>query len=227
MYLWLVLDILVILIFAICIRFAVKKGFINASYNIVSIILTIVLMFCFQSSLSAYITNSAFGDTVRQRISKTLETRTENEDVEKIENEKELSKTLGLPMFFTEFLSDTDNKVEVVKTQMIDEISKNVTASLMNVISIILLFITIRILLFLFKKIIGFVFEMPVLRSVNSIAGAIIGIINGLFIIYLVCGCLLWFLPQEFSKDVTLAIDNSYIFKYFYNNNLLLKIFTK
>lgn len=221
MYLWLVFDLAVILIFAICVFHSMRQGFVKASSAILSIVLTIVLMFAFQDSINSYLKNSQFGEELNNKIISAL--TKQNED-EQVKSEEEINE-LGLPLFFADIARDTEEKIENAKNDLILEAAQSTTASIINILSIVILYIGIRILLFFGLKIINMIFKLPVLKSINSLAGAAIGVVNALFVIYILCAALIWFVPNNNSQLIKETIDNTYITKYFYNNNMLLELF--
>lgn len=221
MYLWLVFDLAIILIFAICVIHSMRQGFVKASSAILSIVLTIILMFAFQDSINSYLKNSQFGEELNNKIISAL--TKQNED-KQVKSEEEINE-LGLPLFFSDVAKDTEGKIENVKNDLILEAAQSTTASIINILSIVILYVGIRILLFFGLKIINMIFKLPVLKSINKLAGAAIGVVNALFVIYIICAAMIWFVPNNNSQLIKETIDNTYITKHFYNNNMLLELF--
>ncbi len=221
MYLWLVFDLAIVLIFAVCIFHSMRQGFVKASSTILSIVLTIVLMFAFQDSINSYLKNSQFGEELNNKIISAL--TKQNEDTQ-VKSEEEINE-LGLPMFFGNIVKDTEEKIETVKNDLILEAAQSTTASIINILSIVILYIGIRILLFFGLKLVNMIFKLPVLKSINKLAGAAIGVVNALFLVYILCACMIWFVPNNNSELIKETIANTYITQYFYNNNMLLELF--
>lgn len=220
MPLWLIFDIAIVLIFVICISNSMKQGFVKASSAILSIVLTIVLMFAFQDSISTYLKNSQFGKDINEKITQAL-TQQNKEEIKEDEN----STDFGLPMFFGTMIKDTEEKIEDVKNDLITQAAESTTSSVINILSIVFLYIAIRIALFFLLKIINLVFKLPVLKSVNKLLGALVGAVNALFIVYILCAGLIWFVPNDSSETIKDAVSKTYITQYFYNNNKLLDLF--
>lgn len=222
MYLWLIFDVVIALIFIICIGHSMKQGFFKASSAILSIVLTIVLMFAFQDSISTYLKNSQFGQDITNRITEAL-TQKNGEVI--VESEDDKTGEFGLPMFFGSFLSDTEEKIETAKNDLIEQAAQSATASVINILSIVILYIAIRISLFFLLKIVNAIFKLPVLKSINRLAGAAVGVVNALFIVYILCAALIWFVPNDSSELIRDTVSKTYITQHFYNNNLLLELF--
>ncbi len=222
MYLWLVFDLVIALIFVICVGHSMRQGFVKASSAILSIVLTIVLMFAFQDSISSYLKNSQLGQDISNKITEAL---TKKNDEAIIEPEEDKTGEFGLPMFFGSFIDDTEEKIETARNDLIEQAAESATASVINILSIVILYIAIRIALFFALKIINAIFKLPVLKSINRLAGAAIGVVNALFIVYILCAGLIWFVPNDSSELIKDTVSKTYITKHFYNNNLLLEMF--
>ena len=221
MDLWIIFDIVVALIFIIIVCNSIKKGFIKASYSILSIILTIVLMMTFQNTICEYIRTSPVGKSIEEKVLTIVS------DSVNITPENSLENEIALPQFIKNFTKDYDDKILSVKDDIINDTAKTLTISIISVLSLIILYILIRLILFLLLKVLNIVFSLPVLNSVNKLGGALIGVVNSLFLVYILCTLLFLFTPSKHTQTVNTAISNTYITHYFYDNNLLLKLFLK
>lgn len=211
----LIFDIVIVAIFALCILHSMRQGFIKSVSAIVSIVLTVVLMFAFQDSINSYLRESDFGITINEKIEDALlEDGFDEEGTNEIEN-------LELPEFLNPIIEEAQEKVTDTKNSLLEEVAKGITTALINVLSILLLFVIVKVFLFFTIKALNIIFKLPLLKSVNKIAGVAVGAVKALFIIYILCAGLIWFGPN----DVTSAIGNTFIAQYFYNNNLLLDLF--
>ena len=211
----LIFDIIVVGIFVLCILHSMRQGFIKSVSAIVSIVLTIVLMFAFQDSINTYLRESDFGIAVNEKITDAL-LKDGFDDKDTNETEE-----LKLPGFLKPIIEETQKTVDDTKNSLLEETANGVTTTILNVLSILLLFVIVKILLFFALKILDIIFKLPLLKSVNKIAGVAVGAINALFIIYILCAGLIWF----GLNDVTSEIGNTFIAQYFYNNNILLDLF--
>lgn len=223
MHLWLIFDCIIIAVFTVCIISARKKGFIRSSGAVVSIILTILLMLVFQDSICAYIKNSSIGDKIKETVVNTLSERKDEADTS--EEDESIAERLGLPEFFTKGISEKTGEIENIKQEIIEKTADNITSSVINVLSVVILYFLIKLLLAILLKCLDVIFKLPILNSVNKLLGVIIGAVNALFIIYILCTLLIWFVPKDSTELIKNTIEQTYITKYFYENNLLLKLF--
>lgn len=220
MYHWMILDAAVVIIFIACIAKAMKIGLINASKSILSIILTIIIISSSHAYISSWLKTSNFGDKISYSVSQAIEKK-----YEKTEPQEDTvsSKKSGLPPFLDSMLTQKTQEIQNAQDNFLNALSEQITDSVINILAVILLYILVRILLFLILKMLGLVFELPLLRSVNKLAGALIGAVNALFIVYILTAILILFIPGDMS--IQNAVSQTYITKYFYDNNLLLKLF--
>ena len=151
MYLWILFDVIVLAVFIICIVCASKKGFIRASYGIVSIILTMVLMLVFQDSITNAVKESAFGKNIETKIEQALLQNLSKSEEENTGEETEENK-LGLPDFFNNLIVDKTEIIEETKNNIVSETAQSIAASIINIVSIIVLYFIIRLVLFLVLK---------------------------------------------------------------------------
>ena len=151
---------------------------------------------------------------VEKKYTETIPYGLDNED-----------KSNSSPSFIDKLIEQKSQELQDAQKSFTDALSEQITDSVLGLIAIIFLYIAIRLFLFMLFKILGLVFELPLLRSVNKLAGALIGIVNALFIVYILTGAMVLFLPADVSRTVQEAVSQTYITKYFYENNILLKLF--
>ena len=222
MYLWLIFDIAIIAVFAFSIHRSVKNGMINASKSILSIILTVIIMTSSHAYITACFKTSGFGDKISEGISEMVEKRL-YETIPYSQNTEETSK--NSLSFIDKLISQKSQELQEAQKDFTHAITDQITDSVLGLIAIIFLYIAIRLFLFILFKILGLVFELPLLRSVNKVAGALIGIVNALFIVYILTGAMVLFLPADISITVQNAVSQTYLTKYFYENNILFRLF--
>ena len=222
MHLWIVFDIVVLLIFSVCIIHSMRQGFIKASSTILSIVLTISIMFAFQDEMREGLMNSFVGEYVSKTITTSFMKKDEMMEPTTDENKEN---SFGLPGFINDLVGDSQKKVENAKNDFLDDIKQSAVTSVINILSILILYIAVKIALFIILKIINAIFKLPLLRSVNKLLGALIGFTNGLFIVYILCALMILFVPNDTTKNIHQEIEKTYITKVFYDNNLLLKLF--
>lgn len=223
MDLWLIFDLTVLAIFAFCILFAYKRGFMKSSYTIISLIATIVLVFLFRTPFEAFIEQSSFGQNLRENI--TLQVGKTTEEQTEDENAAEVSESMGFPKFLQDSIQKQADAAADSAADFVNSVSQSITTSVIQLIAVVLLFVIIRIGVFIILKVLDALFKLPVLNFVNKTAGILVGILNALLLVYIISAAIVLFAPAEKRTQVQDAMAKTYIAHYFYDNNVLMHLF--
>lgn len=210
-----VLDIILIALLLIGFVLGYKKGFVRSVWKIAALILTIVLVMMLKTPTINLLMNSRFAETVGMKISQSV-SLPQGGGVNIAEN-------LNLPQLMQ---GDLNSQIASMQGMTIhDTVTGSLTGMFIKIIACIGLFIIIRLFLALVFRIITLITELPVIRGVNKLVGALLMLVNMTFIILLLLAALSLYAPADSSLFE--SIDNSYIVKYFYNYNILLQLFMK
>lgn len=226
-----VLDAILILMVFFCIIYSAKKGFIKASKNIITLILTVTLLASMQGIMLTALQNSPLGDNIKKMVSENLtktyqkEQLPENTDTTDTQQSLEICETLPLPDFLKESIEESIIEMSEVKNNVMEVITDSITMLIMRIIAMLMLFVLVKLFVFLVIRILDSLFGLPGLRAVNRSLGAVIGIANAMLAVYIICGLVSLFTPMQNLAAVDSAVESTWILKYFYNNNLLLSLF--
>ncbi len=226
-----ILDAILVLVVVFCIIHSAKKGFIKASKNIITLVLTVTLLASMQGIMLSALENSPLGDNIKRMVSENLtktyqeEQLPEDTDTTDTEQSLMICETLPLPDFLAESIEKSIMEMSEIKNNVMEVITDSITLLIMRIIAMLMLFVLVKIFVFLAIKILDSLFGLPGLKSVNRSLGAIIGVINAMLVVYIVCGLVSLFTPIQNLSAVDSAIGSTWILKYFYNNNLLLSLF--
>lgn len=227
-YIW---DIAVCAVILFFVAFSSKRGFIRASKNILALILTAVLLTSMQTVVLTYLQSSPLGDNIRsmvaENITKTYQKEQLPEDTDTTDTETSLMicNTLALPKFMAESIESTIKQMSEIKNNVLEVITDAISLTILRIIATILLFLLVRIFVYLLLKILESLFGLPGLKTINHTLGAIIGVVNALLAVYIICGAVSLLAPMDKLPVIQEAVSSTYILKYFYDNNLLLSLF--
>ena len=225
-------DLAVIALFVVCIGTSVRAGMVKSSKNILSLIITITIMTTSHSYIAAWLSTSGIGNKISEQVSIAVEKRyneavygntADSDSGGEAHPSKEKDSTGGLSLI-DRLIADKSEQIQTAQDNLKAAVTKQLTDSVLSLIAVIILYFSVRIILFLLFKILGLVFELPLLRSVNKLAGGLIGIANALFIIWLLSAAAVLLLPGDMSQALNEAVQKSIIAKYFFENNMLLKL---
>lgn len=226
-----ILDGIFVIIFIFFIIISAKKGFLSASKNILALILTAVLLATMQNAILTAMQNSPIGTGVKsiveKNISKSYEKKQISDDIYTSDTEKadEVYEALAFPKFMENSIKKTVSGMSEIKNNLMSVITDSVTAMILKVIGILLVFIIVRIFVFFILKILESMFKLPGLKTINKFFGAVLGFINAFLVLSLICGAVSLFAPTDKMTQINDVISDTYILKHFYENNILLSMF--
>lgn len=199
-----IVDLIVIIFIAASFITMMKKGFIKGLASITSNILTIVLVSALLTPVTEALSKTALGDMVRENVEAAI---LQQEEDDSDSDDKSIT---------SEIMKDLEHQAEKNMVPV-------VTDTVMRIISLIILVIVIKIVLWIVFMILETIFKLPILSSLNKIAGGAAGILNSLLLIYLFCAILT--LDFDWTNELRGIIDQTVVLKYFYINNILVNIF--
>lgn len=130
-----------------------------------------------------------------------------------------------MPDIITSYIGQTITEAaDTAKDNLVEVVATNLSVTAIKIITLIILFILIRITLICVKFITNLIAQLPLISGINKIGGILYGILEGLFIIYLVLAIAMAISTITGNTDILMYINQSNIGKIMFNNNILLKI---
>lgn len=229
-----IFDLVLIGIITASVLVSKRRGFLKSSYTVLSLIISAVLIVTLQQPFTDYLSSSALGQTVRDKVQLQVQ-GTAEEQMPQINGEEDsetavkVGEVMGLPSFLMDFLDEKLEKqaeaVETMKNDALAVLTDTVTEVILKIASIILLFLAVRFGVFVLLRLLDIIFKLPLLSGVNSFLGMIVGALNGLLIVYIICAILTLLAPTESLSAISKVVDETLIVKHFYDNNLLIELF--
>lgn len=199
-------DLIIILIIALCTFIGYKRGLIKVAIKLLSFIIAIIIALTLYKPTANYIIqNTEIDDNIQNAITEKIlpEGATEEDEVEITTNIPEM------------ILEGAENTVK--------SISATLTAKLIEISSLIAIFIITKIILRVITLISNLIEKIPVIKQFNKAGGTIYGIIQGFlvcFTILAVTSLISPFINQSYIE----MINNSFLASKLYDNNILLNI---
>lgn len=212
-----VFDILLVLLLIASIVVGYQKGLIKTVWKIAALIITIVLVMLLRDPAINYLSGSGMAQDINTKISENVSVPTGGG--------VDIADNLNLPEFMKGEVNNQIKNTQGVITSVNETVTSSLTSFTVAVIACVLLFIIIRLLLMVAYIILSGVTKLPVIRGVNKLVGSLLGLINMIFMIFLLLSCVSLFAPAD--SELFEILNNTYLVKYFYNYNILLKLFMK
>lgn len=216
------LDIIIVAIALISGFIGIKKGMISIVTKIAGFILATIFAFMFYKSLATYfIANYEFPSKINESIKNAISSQ------QKETSDAEESEYISLSSIIAQFnLTDKINLKEeqenlTEEKTLSDAVAEKITMYIMNIISFLIIFLAIIIIAAVLSLILGAIFSLPLLNSLNKTGGFVAEIMLFVIKLWVVLGVISLLAPMSFMSWVAGLIDNSVVVKFLYNNNLL------
>ncbi len=208
----------------------IKNGFIYSIFKLVSFFVAAILSVKFYPLLSNIIDKTSIFTNIKSGILKNL--LLQKEAQAGIANHGAQTAIgsvvdgLKLPEFLKEAIKGQLAKENIVGlldlSSIMDKISDVLTHVVIDIISLLLLYIAIRIGLIFLRFILQGIAKLPVFKQMDKLGGFAFGAIEGLLTVYIVFAFLMLFVSAPAFKGFFEAVETSAIAKFFYQNNLIM-----
>ena len=209
-----ILDIILVAIIALNVFICYKKGLVKLAVGLIAFFVAIIVAMALCKPVSNLIAEKT------QLDEKIEETIIKNFSVE-VTEEDESETDEGFMKYMEKYVDDSINKT---RNEIVLEASSVVSMKLINICAFIGIFIIARLVLILLTFVADIIMSLPILKQFNKAGGIIYGLIKALLIIYVLLAIAFFIVYTTGSTGLADAIANSFITKFFYNNNLLLSI---
>ena len=207
----LILDILCVLLIWVMGAKGYKKGLVKGIFGILSFVVSGIITAIIYKPVSEYIMDIPFVKNnmvvLGDKISGLLSTPAQ----------EEISK---LP----HWLYDTAYKTSETANTAVTNAAVTI---IVNIFCIVVIYLLVKVALKLFEGIFNAVMKLPGLNLVNRAGGMACGIITSVAVLWIVLAIVVLFAGTEIFKSVNETIQTTSVLKYFYNNNLLMKMIIK
>ena len=204
------MDLIIIAILVLSIIMGYKKGLINVVFNIfaffIALIATIIL---YRPVANIIINNTEIDDKIKSAII--------NNTTEEKQSEESSSNT-GMQKYIEDAIKNTADEA---KSQVIETIANTVSIRVVEILTSIILFIVIRAVLIVLKVFTQAIANLPLIKQFNELGGVVYGIAKGLIIVYIILTIMYFVVSINGKGNIAEAINNSYITKILYNNNII------
>ncbi|MBQ9848693.1 MAG: CvpA family protein [Clostridia bacterium] len=223
------LDIVIIVIFAITMFFAIKNGFIKTAISAASFIVAIGITFCFAGTLADAMVSTPISERIEEATAQKIEDvilESSSDATELLKGSSEsfnaLISVAGVELYeVDEFFTDSENASLEPAERLAKKISEPIIKTIALIISVVILFFGSRIILAIAASVLDKIAKLPILKSCNKLLGVLLGLALAVVRISLFCfiaGVLIKnaaFLGSDYIS--ALDPDNTLLFKLFQN----------
>lgn len=206
-----ILDIILIAILAGSIFLGYKKGLVKVAVSLCALVIAVVVTLIFYKPISkAIIKNTDWDEKIEQMIIENATKKIEESDAN------------------GNILEDAqkyiDNAVTEGKNSIVENSAPVIAERVINIGTIIGLFIATRLLLILLTLVSDVITSLPIIKQFNELGGVLYGLIRGLVIVYALLAIGFFIVSTTANTSIANAIDSSMLTKFMYSHNILLNI---
>lgn len=187
------------------------KGFAKILISFLAFLLSLVIVFTLFDWVGDSFLKTEYGGKFYNSVSTNVNSVLDTKDASKIEDAPYISSLVKL-LF--------GNKGNIDFTKLTEKIAVKTTKTLFNIPMIIITFLLVKLAFFLLKRFAGTVTRLPFVGFVDSLSGALLGLIIGILIIcglFFLCMFLqfvpsLSFLKEQLDSSAIILLINDFIF---------------
>ena len=215
-----VLDVILVVIFAAFVLVAAKKGFVKTLLELVAVAAALVLAYQF----SPVVAQGAYDGFVKESMITSIEEQIdENFDTSTAAKKAEVTLE-ALPDFMVSLASSAGVEINDIKAKIASEkfSSKNVATELVEkvaepivigALTIVFFMILAIVLIFALKfvaHLVSKLFDVPLIGTANKILGGAIGACKGIIVLLFLC-TILDFLFAKGDGELSVAVNDSFV----------------
>lgn len=196
-----IVDLTIIAIIVLSTFLAYKKGVVKLAIGLCSFVIAIVLTFILYRPISNLVINVT---AIDEAIENTIYEKA-NDMIKENEKGNEL----------------TNQMIETTKNEMLPATARNLSINIVTGCVSIVLFVAIRIALKFITALADAIAKLPILKQLNEAGGIIYGILRGILMIYVIL--LILAIPGNINPNnkINESINQSFLGKAMYENNIL------
>lgn len=216
-------DISVLIIIVIFTIIGLKNGFLYSVFRLLSYVLSIIFAIKFYPVLSAMLQKTVIYSNIKASVINGI---IKQQSLDGISLQERTAQSivdgLKLPGFMKEIIIENVGKKDVLGFQRItDAISSEIATLVINIISMVLIYLTIRFGLIFIRVIIKTIARIPVFKQLDKAGGLVLGAIEGILVVYILCALLILFSAFPKFSSVIDSVQTSNFASYFYQNNFI------
>lgn len=200
-----ILDLIVILVIALFTFIGYKQGLIKVAIKIASFFIAIIIALVLFKPVSTLVINNT-----------TIDDKIENAIIEKITPEgmkpEDKVEAQNLP---SGIIKNTNDSIK--------SIAETLTTKLIEICTILILYIVARIVLKFIAALATLIEKIPILKQFNNLGGTVYGLVKGVLIVYVVLA-IIYLASPLLKENTSKKIEEARLTKMMYNNNIITKI---
>ena len=217
----LILDLVIILIIALCVFIGIKRGAVKEIVSLIGIVVALILAITISKIGATFIYNRFVGEAIYNTVYKAVEDKV-GEDISTTidalpEEIFQLGDAIGVDISekLESGLKEDTNLASSVAEIVSESIAKPLVITIIQLVLFIILFVVFKVLIGWLGKILNIVSKLPVLGTANKLVGGIVGLLKAVIIASIVCYVVIIILkvqPDGFAGINQKIVEDTKIF---------------
>lgn len=222
------IDLAVIALIVVFAVVGLIRGFVMTAFKIVSFFVCIYVSIRFYPVLAQTLEKTALYSSIKDSIVKNLlawsQANNASAAVSGTAGAEAMLGSLPLPEFFKKsMLLKLPSPAKLIDFQgIVNSVGDEITKTIIAVISLIGLYIALRLIMLFVGLILKGVSKLPLFKQIDKLGGFILGAVQGFLAIYILCALLVLFNTNPQFAVVFKALDSSLLAGWFYENNFII-----
>ncbi|MCT4565572.1 MAG: CvpA family protein [Maledivibacter sp.] len=220
------MDISVIIIIVISGLRGLSIGLVLSFFNIASYIVAGIIAKLYYSFVSVLIIeNTNWFYRIQQFIIKNMKFLAKDSLQNQGATKENIFEMMNLPKIFEKLFMKSDAFAQYSEGSLYNiniYISELIAKVIIDLLSIIIIFIIARIALNILSTVLNGIASLPIIKQFNRLGGLIFGFIKGVLIVFILAAIMIPIVSISPSCFLANALENSIIAKSYYDHNVLL-----
>ena len=209
-----IVDIIILAIIILSIILGRHKGLTVCLVNFFSLIIALVVALMAYKPISNHLYETSIGENLKQVI---------KQNIPMSEEDFQVSDDSILPEGIKNYINTQTQNVNTTKDEAIENVSTELSKEVINIVSFVIVFVVVRLALLVVKIVSKIITKLPILKQIDHLGGAIVGAVEGIIIVYFIFAIISTMSPIFKNTKVLEQINDSYVGKMMYNNNIIMK----
>ena len=203
--------IMVIVIFAGCFYLGSRRGLVRTVFGLFSSVVVLLAGTVISPVISNQLRNNEkFFNAISTRIEKSLENYGKSEEKKEIQEKPEKK-------------AQTKKKDKNIQKEVNHRVAIYLTGIVINSGTFIAVYFILSVGLFVLSRVLNIISKLPVLNELNRMGGGIVGIFQGLVIVWLIFTLMMVFIDKPFVQEAMEQIENNFFLNLLYESNIIAK----
>lgn len=207
-----------------------KRGLVKMAFSLVSVVVILVLVNILAPSVEQLLKNTPvykeINNNIEEYVSIHVANATEDKTQSGINAQTKIIEELPLPKGVKTALNENNNQ-EGYKNMQVDSFSAYIATMLsefiLGAVTFLGLFVILSLLMRILMEVLNVVAKLPVINTFNAGGGALLGLIEALVVLWILCVIITAFSATEWGQQVCKAIADNELLSIIYDSNPIQK----